>query len=116
MKRHTIITLAFVLSFLLILILATTAGATNQYQGDQIAHGKYIVSIAGCADCHTPLKAEFMDPTQWTADQVKTVAFNAGLAIRHVQKVEAGEVNLTLETLRKLAEGLGVDPSVLLAP
>jgi len=77
MKKHIMITLALVLSLLLILIVATTAGASNQAQADEIAHGKYIVNIAGCADCHTPLKAEYADPTKWTPDQIKTLAFNA---------------------------------------
>jgi mono/diheme cytochrome c family protein len=77
MKRHHLISLAFVLTIFLVLAIATTAGATNKYQDDTIAHGKYIATIAGCTDCHTPFKAEYMDPTKWTPDQVKTIAFNA---------------------------------------
>ena len=38
----------------------------------------------------------------------------AGLAVRHLQKVEAGEVNVTLKTLDALAAALDVDPQVLL--
>ena len=33
----------------------------------------------------------------------------AGLHPRHVQKIEAGEFNATLETMARLAEGLDVD-------
>ncbi len=39
----------------------------------------------------------------------------AGLASRHVQKIEAGEVNLTLQSLAVLAEVLAMDPSELLS-
>ena len=89
MKKHITITLAFVFSLLLILTVATTAGASNQAQTDEITHGKYIVSIAGCADCHTPLKAEYADPTKWTPDQIKVIAFNAA-GILDQSKVLAG--------------------------
>lgn len=37
-----------------------------------------------------------------------------GLAVRHLQKVEAGEVNVTLRTLVSLAGALDVDPQDLL--
>jgi transcriptional regulator with XRE-family HTH domain len=33
----------------------------------------------------------------------------AGIALRHLQKIEAGEVNLTLHTLARLATALSVD-------
>jgi hypothetical protein len=33
---------------------------------------------------------------------------------RHWQKIEAGEVNVTLQTLARLGEVLGIDPSNLL--
>lgn len=38
----------------------------------------------------------------------------AGVAVRHLQKIEAGEVNVTLKTLVSLAGALDVDPQVLL--
>jgi len=44
----------------------------------------------------------------------EAVAHRAGLALRHFQKVEAGEVNLTIATLVKLAIALDVDTSALL--
>ncbi len=36
------------------------------------------------------------------------------MAVRHIQKVEAGEVNATLDTLAALAEALGVNGANLL--
>ena len=38
----------------------------------------------------------------------------AGLAVRHFRKIEAGEVNVTLDTLVKVATALGVDVAELL--
>jgi transcriptional regulator with XRE-family HTH domain len=38
----------------------------------------------------------------------------AGINIRHVQKVEAGEQNATFKTLARLADALGVRPEELL--
>ena len=90
MKKHIMITLAFVLSIFLILTVATNAGASNQAQTDIVAHGKYIVSIAGCADCHTPLKSEYADPTKWTPDQVKTIAFNATVSLDDAKLLAGG--------------------------
>ena len=81
MKNRTVLSLAFVFSLIFLIAIVTTAGASSKYQADQIAHGKYIVSVAGCGDCHTPLKAEFQDPTKWTPDQIKTIAFNADAAL-----------------------------------
>jgi transcriptional regulator with XRE-family HTH domain len=37
------------------------------------------------------------------------LAQRAGLAPRHLQKIEAAEVNVTLASLVRLAEALGVD-------
>lgn len=39
----------------------------------------------------------------------EVVAGRARLAVRHFQKVEAGEVNLTVESLARIAGALGVD-------
>jgi transcriptional regulator with XRE-family HTH domain len=42
------------------------------------------------------------------------LAVTTGLKVRHIQKIEAGEVNVTLRTLRTLADALQVDPADLL--
>lgn len=39
-----------------------------------------------------------------------------GMATRHFQKVEAGELNITLRTLCRIARALGSEVSELLAP
>ena len=44
------------------------------------------------------------------------LALQAEMGWRHLQKIEAGEVNATLLTLTQLAKALGVDPSKLLSP
>lgn len=81
MKKHTLLSLALVSSLFLIMAFATSVGASPNSQDDVVQHGKYIVSVAGCADCHTPFKAEYQDPTKWTPDQIKTIAFNADTAL-----------------------------------
>ena len=43
------------------------------------------------------------------------VADRAGLHWRHVQKIEAGEVNVTLMTLARLATGLSIDVEELVS-
>ncbi len=78
MKKPTVLLLALGLSLTLLISLATTAGASTQNQEDILKHGKYIVSIAGCSDCHTPQKPEYLDPTKLTPEQLKTIAFNYG--------------------------------------
>jgi transcriptional regulator with XRE-family HTH domain len=42
------------------------------------------------------------------------LAHAAGLATRHLQKIEAGQVNVTLRTLGRLGLALNVEASVLL--
>lgn len=42
------------------------------------------------------------------------VARRSGFGWRHIQKIEAGEVNATLRTICKLAAAVGVDPGALL--
>lgn len=44
----------------------------------------------------------------------EAAAGRAGLAVRHFRKIEAGEVNVTLDTLVKVAVALGVDVAELL--
>ena len=42
------------------------------------------------------------------------LAHAAGLATRHLQKIEAGQVNVTLRTLGRLGSALEIEASVLL--
>lgn len=44
----------------------------------------------------------------------EAVASRAGLALRHLQKIEAAQVNLTIESLAKVAAALRVEPKELL--
>ncbi len=44
----------------------------------------------------------------------ETAAHAAGIAVRHLQKIEAAQVNVTLDTLAKLAAALDVDIAELL--
>jgi len=44
----------------------------------------------------------------------EALAGQVGLGWRHIQKIEAGEVNVTLATISRLASALSVDPAVLL--
>jgi len=90
MKKQVVVILAFVLSFMFILAIATSAGASNQYQSDTLEHGKYIATIAGCTDCHTPLKPEYQDPTKLTIDQLKVLAFNANSAADETRFLAGG--------------------------
>ncbi len=71
--------------------------------------------------------ADFQEARRRLASQVRRIrvargltqeaaADGAGLAVRHFQKIEAEEVNVTLDTLCKLAAALGVDVSELLQP
>lgn len=90
MKKHTILMLAFVLSFTVVMAVGiSSAGAGNSVQQSTLDHGKYIATIAGCTDCHTPLKTEYNDPTQLTLDQLKVLAFN-GIAAADEERLLAG--------------------------
>ena len=43
------------------------------------------------------------------------LAARAAVHLRHLEKIEAGEVNVTIDTITRLARGLGVDSHELLA-
>lgn len=45
----------------------------------------------------------------------EALAAQAGMAVRHLQKIEAGEVNVTIRTLAKISRALGKDISELFA-
>src|SRR5512145_1899500 len=90
MKKRTLIVLAFILSLTLITAFATTAGASPIYQDDVLQHGKYIATIAGCTDCHTPLKAEYQDPSKYTLEQLQIISFNAAAALDETKLLAGG--------------------------
>ncbi len=58
-------------------LVALSIQASVPSQSALIEHGKYIVSIAGCNDCHTNLSPEYLDPSKLTLPQIQTIAFNA---------------------------------------
>ncbi|MBK9927270.1 MAG: hypothetical protein IPP66_18530 [Anaerolineales bacterium] len=81
MKKLTSLSLVFVSVFLFTMGFASVAGASNNPQGDQVAHGKYIATIAGCTSCHTPYKADYQKhPQELTLEQIRTIAFDDHLA------------------------------------
>ena len=80
--KNSLLKVAFVLSGLALVLVSvaitfTPAQARVVRQSAQVEHGKYIATIAGCIDCHTNSKPEFLDPTQLTPEQIKTIAFDA---------------------------------------
>lgn len=42
------------------------------------------------------------------------LAYIAGLATRHLQKIEAGQINVTLRTLARIGVALEIEPEILL--
>ena len=53
------------------------------------------------------------DARGWTQEQA---AEACGMDVRHLQSVEAADVNLTLTTLARLSDGFRIDPVQLVAP
>jgi len=90
MKKRTLLILAFLLSLTLITAFVTTAGASPNNQDDVLQHGKYIATIAGCTDCHTPLKAEYQDPSKYTLEQLQVISFNAAAALDETKLLSGG--------------------------
>jgi len=90
MKKQIVISLAFVLVLMSMLAFATSAGASQTLQDDLVAHGKYIVSIVGCADCHTPPKAEYQDPTKFTPEQLQILSFHASESLDESKLLAGG--------------------------
>ena len=60
----------------LIAYVASPVSAAPPAQDDPVSRGKYLVTIAGCVDCHTPYPADF-DPAQLT-DLDKLYSFAGG--------------------------------------
>lgn len=56
--------------------------------------------------------AELRAAAGWTQ---AAFAERIGLGLKHVQQIELGALNLTLRSILRLADGLGVEPPELLA-
>src|SRR5262252_5083427 len=54
-RTHMLKTFAPIVAFV-ILILLVAAGIAASSSNSRVERGKYLVSIIGCNDCHTPLK------------------------------------------------------------
>lgn len=90
MKKLNVVLPAVYFAFFSLLAVVTTAGASPRPQDDQIAHGKYIATIAGCTSCHTPYKAEYNQPPQnLTLEQIQNIAFDERAA-QDTDKLLAG--------------------------
>lgn len=89
MRNFVLSLLALVFAFLGVTAFFNSANAGDNLKDDQLAHGKYIATIAGCTHCHTPNAAEYLDPKKLTLDQIKTLAFNESDA-RDTKKFLAG--------------------------
>ena len=84
MKKSLFTALLLSVGFFLVMVsvVVTPAQASASSQSALIEHGKYIVTIAGCNDCHTNLSPEYLvDPAKLTPEQIKTLAFDAKNAV-----------------------------------
>ncbi|MCI0609648.1 MAG: c-type cytochrome, partial [Anaerolineae bacterium] len=90
MKKHTAISIAFMLAGLFITVFVTSAGASPSQQDDLVTHGKYIAAIAGCTSCHTPLQEEYQNPQTLTLEQIQTLAFNETQATDQTRLLAGG--------------------------
>lgn len=103
------------LIMILFLSLGLLAAANNQttaepaaVQTDElVAHGKYLVEVAGCVECHTPLQEAYADFTNLTGDQQRTLAY-----LRSVPAV-VNEVKRDTNTLTVNLPPLPVDRSII---
>lgn len=76
MQKQTPFIVALFVTLLAIAVVFSPVSAGPRYDEDQIAHGKYIATIAGCTSCHTPYKPEFSNFETLTVDQIRVLAFN----------------------------------------
>lgn len=70
------------IGLIFLIVLAALVDITGRSQAaparqfdDPIEQGRYLTTIGGCADCHTPLKAAYQDPAALTPAQIRTLAF-----------------------------------------
>lgn len=90
MKKHSMLSLAFVVTGLCVMVFATSAWASGNQQDALITQGKYIATIAGCTSCHTPLKAEYQNPQTLTLEQIQTLAFSETQATDQAKLLAGG--------------------------
>jgi mono/diheme cytochrome c family protein len=58
-------------------VAALPAGAKPLYQSDAVAQGKYLTTVAGCIDCHTPYPADFNPASLTSLDVLYSLAGGA---------------------------------------
>jgi len=73
-------------------IAVTPVQASVDPQSALIEHGKYIVTIAGCNDCHTNFSPEFLDPAKLTLPQIKLIAFDANQTLDSSKYMAGGRL------------------------
>ncbi len=78
MKKSLLMASLLVFGFFLVIasVMVTPVQASASAQAGLIERGKYIVSIAGCNDCHTNYGPEYLDPSKLTFEQIKTLSFD----------------------------------------
>lgn len=76
MKRPLLLIVAALAVLPALAALFSPVQAGSRFDPSQVERGKYIATIAGCASCHSPYKAEFSDPATLTLDQIRILAFN----------------------------------------
>ncbi len=90
MKKFASPVFALALALLGLVTLFSAASAANNQQDNQLAHGKYIATIAGCTSCHTPDKPEYQNLQTLTLEQIKTLAFDGGNALDNEKFLAGG--------------------------
>lgn len=91
MKRYFYITVAVLIALSALNTFALNAQAGNQYQNGTLEHGKYMATIAGCTDCHTPLKPEYNKPPQeLSLEQIQNIAFNGAETLDDTKLLAGG--------------------------
>jgi len=89
MRKYSVLIVALGLVLVALAIPTKPANADAHAQGDILAQGRYIATIAGCTSCHTPDRPEYLNPQTLTIDQIKTLAFDGNDAL-DISKFLAG--------------------------
>lgn len=80
MRNFLLFQLSLVFAFIAFVGQANPVHAAPVLQDDIVARGKYLATIAGCTDCHTPNRAEYQNPQTLTFEQISTLAFDGNQA------------------------------------